>query len=474
MSKKSSLAKNTIILAVGKFSSQLITFLMLPLYTAFLAPSDYGVVDLVVTYVALFAPTVTLQMEMAVFRFLIDARQSETEKKRVISNALQIAIAMTLILIAGFVTVGQFINIPYMWLVLAIIVMAVFSGFCLQVARGLGKNTNFAIASVITGVTTVVSNVYLIVFLGMGAAGLLTSMLLASALNVIYLVLSLKLYRYISLNNSDKNLKKELLKYSVPLVPNGISWWVINAADRTIISIVLGLTSNGIYAIASKFPLVFSAVFGVFGMSWTESASMHIGSKDRDKFFSDTFDTALRFFGALGLGIIATLPFVFPLLVHESYKEAYIYIPLMILGALFNAVVGLYSAVYVAKKMTKQVANTSITAAIISISINLILIQFIGLFAAALANAIAFLSMAIYRHFDLRRYVAISYKKSLFAIFTILYSIVIASYYINNLYLSIAMLGFVVLLAWWLNRGVVRFVWEKIAGRLRRGVNNPI
>ena len=72
MNKGKNLIKNTLVLLIGKISVQFISFLMLPLYTGVLSTNDYGIIDIVLTYVALFSPVVTLQLEMAVFRFLVD------------------------------------------------------------------------------------------------------------------------------------------------------------------------------------------------------------------------------------------------------------------------------------------------------------------------------------------------------------------------------------------------------------------
>ena len=72
--KNKELIKNSVILIVGKFCTQFITFLLLPLYTFKLSTSEYGIVDLITTYVALLVPVITFQLEMAIFRFLIDFR----------------------------------------------------------------------------------------------------------------------------------------------------------------------------------------------------------------------------------------------------------------------------------------------------------------------------------------------------------------------------------------------------------------
>ena len=86
MNKGKNLIKNTLVLLIGKISVQFISFLMLPLYTGVLSTNDYGIIDIVLTYVALFSPVVTLQLEMAVFRFLVDKRSNEKEKSRIITN----------------------------------------------------------------------------------------------------------------------------------------------------------------------------------------------------------------------------------------------------------------------------------------------------------------------------------------------------------------------------------------------------
>ena len=86
MNKKKQLAKNTIIIFLGRVCTQLISFFLLPLYTSYLATKEYGTVDLIQTYVTLLVPIITLELEMSIFRFLIDSRKSEKETNKLISN----------------------------------------------------------------------------------------------------------------------------------------------------------------------------------------------------------------------------------------------------------------------------------------------------------------------------------------------------------------------------------------------------
>ena len=79
---------------------------------------------------------------------------------------------------------------------------------------------------------------------------------------------------------------KQALKYAIPLIPNSISWWIINVSDRTMITIIMNSSFNGIYSVANRFATAFVSLYTVFNLSWTESASLNINDKDKDKFFT--------------------------------------------------------------------------------------------------------------------------------------------------------------------------------------------
>ena len=390
MNKKKQLVKNTIIIFFGRVCTQLISFFLLPLYTSYLNTSEYGIVDLIQTYVTLFVPIITLELEMSIFRYLVDARSSKKETNKLISNNFFVLFVSLFIFTCLYLIINCFINIPFRWIILIDVFVCVLSGNFLQIARGFGKTLDFSISCILTGLTTVISNIILIIFFHMGAEGMIISMALANGVCSLYLFIRLKLYSKIKLQKVDFNLLKEMYKYSLPLIPNGISWWIVNVSDRSIISWILGAGANGLYAISNKFPTIISSLTGIFNLSWAESAALHINSKDRDEFFSDITNTVIKLFSALGVGMIACMPFVFPILIDQKYLEAYNYIPFLILGTVFNVVICLYSQVYLAKKLSKQVATTAIIGAIINVIINFLLIRKLGLYAASLSTAISY------------------------------------------------------------------------------------
>lgn len=468
MNKKKQLAKNTIIIFFGRVCTQLISFFLLPLYTSYLATKEYGTVDLIQTYVTLLVPIITLELEMSIFRFLIDSRKNEKETNKLISNnffILGISLSIFSIL---YIIVSSFVTIPYRWLILVDIIVCVLSGNFLQVARGFGKTLDYAISCILTGLTTVISNIILICFVHMQAEGMIISMALANFICSLYLFIRLKLYSKINFKIVDFKQIKEMYKYSLPLIPNSISWWIINVSDRSIISIVLGASANGLYAISNKFPTIISSLTGVFNLSWSESAALHINSSDRDEFFSDITNTILRLFMALGVGMLACMPFVFPILIDVKYNDAYNYIPFLVLGTVFNVAICLYSQVYLAKKLSKQVASTAIVGAIINILINVIFIKQIGLYAAAISTMISYFVMMVYRHFDLKKYVNIKIEKKLIIESIIIYTFTLLIYYQKSIILHVICLLIVCVYAFITNKDFLKSSYLTVVKKIKR------
>ncbi|WP_199485796.1 lipopolysaccharide biosynthesis protein, partial [Absiella sp. AM54-8XD] len=233
---------------------------------------------------------------------------------------------------------------------------------------------------------------------------------------------------------------KEILSYSIPLIPNGISWWIVNASDRTIISIMLSVSANGIYAVSNKFSSLFIGVFNVFQLSWAESVSLHVNENDSNRFISNVINIVLKAFTCLGMLLIAVMPIVFRLFIDDKYNAALDNVPILIVAMIFNVAVGLYSAIYIAKKMTKQVMNTSIVSAIVNIIINLLLISYIGLYAASISTLIAYAVMAIYRHFDIKKMIDIHLDRKYMFKSVILMIVIFALFYQKNVYCTIMMI----------------------------------
>lgn len=468
MSKGKDLAKNTAIVSIGKICTQLITFFLLPVYTAVLSNEEYGVVDLLNTLTSLLLPIATLQIEQGIFRYLLDCRENKEKQTTLITTVSKFILVQSAICILIFLCASPFIHNEYKYFLMANLLMGILSSISLQICRGLGDNKTYAVGSFITGALTVILNVIFIVAFKWGAYGMLIATAISNLLCAIYVFVKKKIYKYIDIKQNDKKLLKDIVKYSVPLIPNMISWWIVSASDRTIISAVIGVAQNGIYSAANKFSGIFSTLYSVFNLTWTESASININSEDRDEFFSKIFDFIVRFFGSLCLGTIAVMPFVFGILVNEKFAESYYQIPILILGSVFNILVSFLGSVYVAKKLTKEIAKTSIIAAIINIVVNVALINQIGLYAASISTVIAYFAMFIYRWIDVKKYVSIKTNKALIAVFSVSFLVAIITYYLKMKIISIVVLLAVIIIAIYINKDSAKYLTEIVKKRFKK------
>ena len=469
MNRNKELVRNTIILTVGKICTQFISFLLLPLYTALLIPEEFGIVDLFNTYIALLVPIFNWQFESGLFRFMLDCRQELKQIKKVFSTVIVTNFFQSILYLLFFSVVQFFFASKYKYFLAVNVFLDIFLNSLLQFPRGIGDNTKYSIASFISATSTVIFNVIFIAGAHMGALGMFLATVGAKMLTIIYLVCSMRIWEYFSLHLYDKNLFKEISKYSLPLVPNQLSWWVVSASDRTIVSYAIGVAANGVYSVANKFSTVFITFYNIFNLSWTESAALHIKDEDGQVFLSDIINAMFKLFSCICIGIIAYMPFVFPIMINAQYEAAYFQIPILMLSVLFQVVVGLYSVIYISLKKSVEIAKTSIYAAIINIFVNVFLIGSIGLYAASISTLVAYASMAIYRYFHVKQFVNIKLGKKTVVGTIVMACLTMVTYYLQRRILNIVAATFVTVYSIIVNKDFLLSMLQIIVKKLREG-----
>ena len=454
MNREKDLTKNTLIITVGRISTQFVSFLLLPLYTALLSTTEYGTVDLVTTLVQLLIPVSSLMIDQGVFRYLLTCN-SNKDKKQTITSAIITLFVTSVLVIIVYGALSIFLQNRYkIWLLLILIVTA-FSNLFLQIARGLKQTTDYALASFVCSASTIVLNVICIVSLHMGATGMLFATFVGNLICCIFLFFRLRVGQYIDVGTFSKESVIEQLKYSIPLVPNQLSLWVMNSSDRLIVAFFLGASANGILAVSHKFPAIYMTFFNIFQLAWHETGAVHFFDEDRDVFFSNIIKKMLSIFSTLCLAIIVILPIVFNWFVNTSYNEAYNNIPIYMVAFLFNIVIGLLGVVYVAKKKTAEIAKTTMIAAVLNIVVNLGLIKIIGLYAASISTFVGYFVTMIYRIIDTRKYLKIKYDIKQFIIIGISTVACCFIYYLNNKVISLLFLPVFIVFACLINKETI-------------------
>lgn len=463
MNKQKELAKNTLILTLGKICTQCISFFLLPLYTALLNPDEYGIVDLFNTYISLLLPLVNWSVDLGIFRYMIEYRENKDKQKALFSSVIFMNLVQSFIYGAFFLIAQRYITSPYKVFLAISVILNVFSSTLLQFARGIGDNTGYTLASVLSALGNILLNIITIVFLKMGAWGLFYGTVGAQVIAIVFIIIREKAWRYVEFSQVNRHMLKNVRDYSIPLVPAQLSWWVVGVSDRTIISFFIGVAANGVYSVANKFSTLIATFYNIFNMTWSESVSLHFNDEDRDEFLSETFDLVLTLFISVCLCLIAFMPIVFPIMVGNQYGAGYYQIPILVIAVLFQVVTGLYSVIYLAIKKTKENAKTALLAAIINIGINLIFINYIGLYAASISTLISYLAMAVYRYADVKKYVNITLNRKKIIKSSMMLLFIVVLYYWRNKYGNICGMVASVVYTWMENQSILKSVLRSLA-----------
>jgi O-antigen/teichoic acid export membrane protein len=437
---------------------------MLPVYTRYLTTGQYGAVDLLIVSASLFTPVVTWQAEAALFRFLVDARADSQRQAQIVSTAIFTAVPAATAACAALAVVGAVFHVvPLLWLAAYGPTMVV-AGLAVQTARGLGRKKVFAASSLVGAGTTVALNLYLVVGLHLGAAGLVLSLTAANLAVTAFIATRLPLRSLIRPGYYRPQWRRPMFRYAGPLVPSAAAWWVINASDRVIIAVALTVSATGVYGVANRFALIMEFIVGVFALAWVETASIHIDAADRDAFFSAVFDHGVRVLGAAALVVLMVTAAVFDRATGVEFRAAYWYIPPLVAAGFCHGLAELGTGVYVATKNSRRAMITSITAAGVNLVLNLTLIWFIGLWAAALSTTAAFALMAALRLADIRRLVALRWDWRPAAALAGAGAAVTWCYYAQGPWWTTAGWGCAVLVGVALNRTLLR----RLAATVRR------
>ena len=428
MNENKRLLKNTGIIAIGNISTKLISFFLLPIYTALLSTSEYGTFDYILSIATFCVPFVSLLMDESIFRFLIDCK-TELDEKRVISTSIIVVfIGMICFAIIG-ILVMNFLDYSYTYYAVVYILLCVISGMISALLRGIGRTDQYAIFNFLSGATNVVLNVFFIAVLRQGLRGMLAASILSLLIVSTIFIFKMRLWLYIDLKNVDSKLAKSMITYSFPLIPNKISWTIINLSDRIILMNVVGSAATGLYAVSYKFPNLMDTVYGFFYQSWKESSARVLGNESQNDFYNMVYKYLKNFMFAIVLGLTAFMPIIFKILINKNYYNAIYYVPILLIATYFANISGFYGGIFTAYKDTKIMGTTTIAAAVINLVINLFTIKWIGVYAAALSTLIANLVVYMYRKRKVGRYIKLNenWKNSFIAF--IVTSIVLFLFY---------------------------------------------
>lgn len=401
---KKKMFKETLTYSIGSFGSKILSFLLVPFYTYFLTKKELGEYDLLLTTISLFAPLVSLQISDATYRWLIDKEYiSEGEKAKIITNSLITLLIGYFIFCIGFSTYIFFNSFQYESYFIVLIFLNCLLPLLQSILRGQGNTKQFAINGILTTFLIVVFNIIFIYFLKLNVEGVFIANIVAYTVACIMILYKINILKYFSFKYWDPKLIKSMASYSLPLIPNLMSWWAISSASKFIILHYMGAEGNGLYAVASRFPALLLVINSVLLLPLQD----RILKEENDATFNRLLGKFIIFEMALAFTLGILSPLMTKILVSKEYFETWQYMPYLYLGVGFNAIAGFLGLKYQKEKNTLKITLTTLLGAVISIALSIVLIRYIGLQGISISFLIGFLVVLLVRYIDI-------YKRDVF------------------------------------------------------------
>lgn len=401
--KYRTLLSNTFLISAGTLGSKLLAFLMVRFYTGLLTPADYGTADLLLQTANLLLPLVSLGIPNSVFRFTLE---HTTGRRSVFSVGFYTITAGLLLFfpLARILSGLTFLH-GYTGPLACFTAASCYHSLCAQFIRAEGKTALFAGQGLLNTALVIGLNLLLLVVLRLGIAGYVLSIALADVLCSIYLIRRERLWSLLVLH-PRKDVFRQMLRYSIPLIPTTVFWWMTSVSDRYMVTGLLGSGANGLYAVACKVPTLLTLLSGIFMEAWQFSAISEARGSRRAhiRFYSQiwyAFQTAMFLAGS---AVIAFCQLEIRLLATREYYAAWRYVPVLAAAMVFSSFVSFMGSVYLVARKSSLSFWTAMAGAGVNLLLNLLLIPTsLGIQGAAIATLASYLLSFVLRSVSARR-----------------------------------------------------------------------
>lgn len=459
------LLKNTCIFFLGNLGTKMIAFFLVPLYTFVFSTKEYGIIDLISTINLIAIPIITLNIVESVMRFALD---KDADNRRITQIGWVFLIFGTIIAVALIPVFNHIVhNISQALLSYLYVVSSASSQLWLCDLRGKELLTKYSIGNVLNTLMVLVFSILFLIFLKIGFSGFFISYILSNAITTLYAMIAGRGYKSISIRDVDSNLMKEMLKYSVVLIPNSFMWWIMNSSDRIMVTEMIGAEANGIYAVAYKLPTIIIILASVFNQAWSYSAIKESGSTDEIEYNNYIFKILISTVMIAGIVVVSFAKPFMCLYVTENFFPAWKYISFLTIGCVYLTLATFMATSYTVHKDSMGYLFSGTFGAVLNVILNFVFIPLAGVYGAAISTGISYVSVFVFRLIHTKKYITYSVKNYGFILGSLLLFSASLLMYINSKWGSIIQMIIVVVTiilyypVWYPLIRKVLFNWKK-------------
>ncbi|CAI8297449.1 MAG: Uncharacterised protein [Cryomorphaceae bacterium] len=446
------LASQTAVYGLSSVVGRLLNYLLVPLYTRYFLPAEYGVVTELYAYVAFLVVLLTYGMETAFFRF-----SKKEESTKVYSTTL-ISLLISSVVFVGLIFLNSsaisewlgYSNHPeYIQFFALIIGMDAVSSISFAKLREQDKAMRFAFIRVLNIMVNVGFNLYFIVYQEYGIAYIFIANLLASVITLIMLFPEMLSSSWVF----DKKLWKKMMIYALPLLIAGLAGMTNETIDRILLKHLLPNTDIaaselGLYGAFYKL----SIIMILFIQTFRFAAEPFFFAQEKEgngrKIYADVMKYFTIIMVIIFLGVTIFYDAIKGFLGSEYHDDrGFLVVSILLLANLFLGIYYNLSIWYKLTEKTKYGAYLSIFGAIITLSLNFTLIPVLGFVGCAWATLICYFSMTVASYYIGKRHFSVPYQVKRIALYLFVTLCIYFCIYFTNLNMwinSLFLLGFVI------------------------------
>lgn len=393
------LFKQSSIYFVGDFFRRGVGFLMIPLYTHYLSPADYGLIELVELFVTV--ATVTFGI-MAISDSAVRIYHEYTQpfdRASVIRTALTVVavasflVAAVAVMLAGPLSLAVFRTAEYTSLVRAAFFVMFFGNLLetLLVYQRIRERAVFFVTfSLLQLAATLGLNIYFIAFAGLGVWGFMLSKIICTTLSVLLLLV---LLRKELVGRFSWDVFRKMAAFGTPLIFSGLSIFIVHFSDRFFLSHFATLAAVGVYSLAYKFGFLVTYMVGQpFGSMWGVNLYAHVSEPKWKEQFGRVLSYLVFFLVLAALALSVASREVLSIMAPPSFASAALLVPIIALGYAFREVGDFFRGILFINKRSAIFGKITAACAVLNLALNGYLISRHGAAGAAWATLLTWLA----------------------------------------------------------------------------------
>lgn len=449
---RSGIFKHTLIYTLGNFISRGLSFILLPFYSHYISPSEFGVYSVILSFVTILSTFVNLGFPSIIVKNLSSSK-SDNEKLELLSNTFGVVSLLSILILLPILFFLKTLNILIIgtdqflneFLLGLISIYALnFSYYFSIFYVALEKSQVFVLKNSISSLVNFCLNIVLVVFIKAGINGIFISQLISSLVLIALCTDIIKNYLRFKI---DWNYAFGLIKISFPLFLSGVFSIMVELIDRIFVLKILGEREAGIYSFGYRIALIYNLFILSFKTAWIPHY-FNLGENTDKPAHLGRVILKLIFYSSVIICLITIFANeIFNLILNDwslfksEYQESAKIVVIILSGYFFSLLMGFYSVVPYQENKTIHFLFSDLIAFTINVLLNLILIKIYGIIGAAYATLCAFAGGFIYLFIYGNSKIKIELNKIKLILLIILGVISVLSYQITqNLIIGIAFL----------------------------------